>query len=260
MSRTAQRTHFAEFLDNVPGPFPWYLQRDARRLVGANGAFEWKPLGSEPPFTGMIGLHRKDGALVGVAAMYSCIRALGGTRFLAWSPVDASGPGAADRSMRFVIVDAERLKPTANADVHSLCKRLEVGRVPFWFDGGEEASVTLPTSLADGTHPIELPPAFAPIDEILALVRSTAPAALADAKESRVHLRVWSIRPSGSGAATVDVIPQDWFNEGDFDFDYEWVTRIARDPETGRLTGDGIRLGAFALDASGRKVTRWLAV
>ena len=56
----------------------------------------------------------------------------------------------------------------------------------------------------------------------------------------------------------VDVIPQDWFNHGKYDFGYQWVARIAR-TESGVLIGEGIRLGTFELDESGREVKRWLS-
>jgi len=59
------------------------------------------------------------------------------------------------------------------------------------------------------------------------------------------------------------VYPQDWFNHGNFDFGYQWLTRIARDTETGEITGDGIRIELFALDDSYRQLStdrlrRWL--
>jgi len=41
---------------------------------------------------------------------------------------------------------------------------------------------------------------------------------------------------------------QDWFNSLDLDFGYQWVTRVARHPETGRVHGDGIRIHPFVLD------------
>ena len=50
-----------------------------------------------------------------------------------------------------------------------------------------------------------------------------------------------------------DVIPQDWWNESDADFGYQWITRVGRDPKSGRLVGDGIRIEPFKLDASGRR-------
>ena len=50
--------------------------------------------------------------------------------------------------------------------------------------------------------------------------------------------------------------PQDWFNAGGFDYGYEWVTRVARDPRTGKVHGDGIRIGPFVLDATLRHLER----
>lgn len=72
---------------------------------------------------------------------------------------------------------------------------------------------------------------------------------------SRADLRLWIIHPRNN---SVEVIPQDWFNQADYDFGYQWVTRVARDPKTGRVVGEGIRLGAFVLDKTGRQIESWL--
>jgi hypothetical protein len=54
------------------------------------------------------------------------------------------------------------------------------------------------------------------------------------------------------GSGTLRLYPQDWFNDGRVDLGYQWVTRVARDPETGRIHGDGIRIDPFSLDDSMR--------
>ena len=48
-------------------------------------------------------------------------------------------------------------------------------------------------------------------------------------------------------AGTYELFPQDWFNSANLD-GYQWVTRVARDPQTGRIHGDGIRISPFVLD------------
>ena len=58
--------------------------------------------------------------------------------------------------------------------------------------------------------------------------------------------------------ATVEVIPQDWFNNGQYDFGYQWITRVGRDSKTKRIFGEGIRLGFFRLDETGRNIEKWL--
>lgn len=55
------------------------------------------------------------------------------------------------------------------------------------------------------------------------------------------------------------MIPQDWFNHGDYDFGYQWVTLVAREPGD-RIVGEEIRIGAFVLDETGRRVSEWLSV
>lgn len=55
----------------------------------------------------------------------------------------------------------------------------------------------------------------------------------------------------------VQVFPQDWFNEGNYDFGYQWITRVAR-CANGCIVGDGVRLGRFELDETNRRVKNWL--
>ena len=55
----------------------------------------------------------------------------------------------------------------------------------------------------------------------------------------------------------VEVFPQDWFNDGSYDFGYQWITRVNRRVD-GSIAGDGIRLGTFELDATNRMIKRWL--
>ena len=56
----------------------------------------------------------------------------------------------------------------------------------------------------------------------------------------------------------VDVRPQTWFTPGSHDLGYEWVTRVARDPTTDRIVGEGVRIPPFELDDDGESVRRLL--
>ncbi len=55
----------------------------------------------------------------------------------------------------------------------------------------------------------------------------------------------------------LQVLPQDWFNNGEYDFGYQWITRVARRAD-GSIFGDGIRLGRFELDETNRQIKGWL--
>jgi hypothetical protein len=56
----------------------------------------------------------------------------------------------------------------------------------------------------------------------------------------------------------IEVICVDWFNTEDWDLVYQWITRIARDPKTQKLVCEGIRIGLFQLDETGKKLDRWI--
>lgn len=49
----------------------------------------------------------------------------------------------------------------------------------------------------------------------------------------------------------IEVLPMDWWNHGDYDYGYEWASKIARDPKTGNVVGEGVRILPFLLDKSG---------
>ena len=69
------------------------------------------------------------------------------------------------------------------------------------------------------------------------------------------EVQLWCLQPRDG---VLDMLPQDWFNAGDFDRGYQWPTRAARDDKTRRIVGDGIRIEPFVLDESGRRIAAWL--
>ncbi|MGZ5148367.1 MAG: hypothetical protein ACXWCP_32945 [Burkholderiales bacterium] len=127
-----------------------------------------------------------------------------------------------------------------------------------WFNRSQErvyartapvAELELPWTLALGAHTIEVPAAFAGIDELLVI--SSYPAA----SKQDAALAFLSLRPA---ASTVEVLPQRWYTAADYEIGRQWITRIARDPVSGRIVGEGIRVKPFELDESGTNVEHWL--
>jgi len=57
---------------------------------------------------------------------------------------------------------------------------------------------------------------------------------------------------------TILVLPQRWWNETDVDFGYQWITRVSREPLSGLIVGDGIRIRSIVPDDSGLTVGHWL--
>ena len=89
------------------------------------------------------------------------------------------------------------------------------------------------------------------IEELLILCNSSAISARDDGINANLALLV--AKPNQS---SYQLFPQDWFNSSDSDFGFQWVTRVARDPQTGRVRGEGFRIDPFELDDTLRKVAR----
>ena len=244
----------AGLLAGTPGPSPWYLRRPDRSLPSARGALVWRPAGEAGDRAGQTLLVTPSGEPLLVLDFHCYVQPLGAPRFLVWHP---EGEGPAERrstpsAERFRVLDADTLAPIRDLDavvasMHATGMRSELA-------AGEVASVAVRTSLPDGRTRCAFPDAMHELDELLVLTHSTA-----EGEQRNYHdamsLRLWIIRPH---EGTIDVIPQDWFNRGDYDFGYQWVTRVAREPG-GRIVGEGIRIGAFVLDESGRRVSEWLS-
>jgi hypothetical protein len=108
----------------------------------------------------------------------------------------------------------------------------------------------LSPQLEAGVHPLSLPHDWSRFEETLAL---------ADHDDANgFHRMARAVFAFDWTKRQVEVFPQDWFNTGDYDFDYQWITRVARCAD-GRIIGDGIRLGSFELDNTNRRIRKWLA-
>jgi len=112
------------------------------------------------------------------------------------------------------------------------------------------AEMEISSRLTAGTHAVEVPTEFRGLEELL-LIGSYPAASKDDAACAVVVLH--------PRAGEVTVLPQSWFTANKFDIGYEWITRVTRDPVTGRIIGSGIRIGNFELTEDGTGLERWIA-
>lgn len=111
------------------------------------------------------------------------------------------------------------------------------------------AELELPWDLPAGNQKLAVPEELRGVDELLIISSYQA------AGKDEAACALFALRP---GAGTVEVLPQRWFTAGKYDIGRQWVTRVARDPSTGRIVGEGIRVGKFELNDAGTDVARWL--
>jgi len=218
------------------------------------GALTWRSAGEAPNASATTLLVAPTGEPLLVLDFHCYVTPLAPPRFLVWHSEGTLGDGdySASAAVRFRVFDADALTPIT--DLTATLSEMPAEKNGVGFSGGEVASVAVPTSLRDGQNRVDFPPEMHTLDEILVLANSTADLAAGNYWQEE-HLRIWIVRPRDGN---VEVIPQDWFNHGSYDFAYQGVTRIARDPSSGRIVGEGFRLDAFVLDKSNRRVAKWL--
>jgi hypothetical protein len=179
---------------------------------------------------------------------YCYVSAMKGTRFLVWFEQN-SAIGASmtpSTAIRLELLDADRLEVIEDVETASRELTMRRDRSRVWHRGGEVSACSVPAYLPAGTHRFPLPSEFREIDELLILAHCTTTA--------EMNLALHIVRPREN---TIEVIPQDWFNKGNYDFGYQWPTRVAREPVTRKIFGEGFRLGRFVLDETGHRIEQW---
>lgn len=240
-SKELQRAH--EALNGAPGPSPWYLQlQDAPQIRSSKAALQWSEPEEREPFLGKT-LLSSAGETVGIVGFYCYVKVLQDPLFVVWHKEEprSSGTVVAKKELRVSVIDSDLLEPIAN--VEEVCEGMDSTKEAAYFAEGVIDSVSIRAALDEGEHRQEFPESLRSLDELLVL-------------DSLEGLKLLVVNPPTD---SLTVFPQDWFNKGDFDFGYQWVTRVARDKDSGVIFGEGIRLGVFELDESNRSIARWLA-
>lgn len=201
-----------EALAKAPGPSPWYLR--GKTLSSERGDLRWES-GTQPD-GGATELRDPAGAILARCGFYCYVLPLEGTSFLVWTLQKQS----VAQTMRFWVVDTARLKP------------LDADLVPpsvIQINASDVSEAGIPASLPEGIHRVALLPGLASPKELLMWVH------LDDSSDR--PLKLWSVKP---GASELAVFQQSWFGSATYDLGYQWPTRVARDPDSGRVVGEGI--------------------
>jgi hypothetical protein len=179
------------------------------------------------------------------------VHPLEGSRILVWYAEVVEQGVLATSAIHFCLLDVARLQPIG--DLRAAASLLGKSR-RFYAEGGMIAEFAIPTDLDDGVHEVLIPSEFSSCGELLVLAHSTAQGRVENHFDT-MHLRLWVL---DCRSGKLEIVPQDWYNEGSYDFGYQWVTRVARLHDGVGVVGEGIRLGIFRLDDSLRKVDAWL--
>lgn len=223
-------------LEAAPGPLPWYGRSAGNRIYTQDLELEWA---CDEETRQSLLVERGTGEklvapVFGVGKPYLYSMSLSAERFVFWWQ-QRSRPGM--EAIQFRVFDANRLHPFEG------WRDAWDNKSDYLIAAPEIASFSISAELTDGAHRVALPEDFTVTDELLILVNRPA---------TGIDICIWRIDPANG---EITVLPQRWWNESDVDFGYQWITRVAREPASGLIVGDGIRISQFVLDASGLKLS-----
>src|SRR5512133_3412810 len=224
----------ATLVSSATGPAPWFWQTFPATRGASGKNYEWRYGGDQGELAYLVTLHLTDEPSRPRLALNTYCRPfpLADGLFGVWCPEG--------RNLRFTAFDPDSLKSFDFIEI--------VG----WFKNSAErifaltppvAEFEVPTTLPAGTHPFEFPEQFRSVEELLVITSTPC------TEPDRPSPAIFVLYPH---AGLLEVLPQQWFTPMKFDIGYQWITRLARDPESHRIIGDGIRIGTFELTDDGK--------
>ena len=228
-------------LRTPPGPTPWYATGFPPLRGPSNLTLVWRELRG-PKYATVTVPEGEDGPAFVAMGFHCYVFRVASDQILVWHH---AGPPARPDAVKVVLVNTTELRPLQDIPI------LEMWEVRV--DGGVVATVDLPVSLDQGRHEFDFPESMHAVPPFLMLVHTRPPGKSLPRGLGHIEA-IYDVEPR---AKKVEVVPLDWWNSGDFDFGYEWITQVARDPQTKMLVGDGFRIFPFLATADGKFVS-WI--
>ena len=188
--------------------------------------------------------------MVAILNFYNYVMKLDSSTLLIWS--QRSEMDYQTTPAVHLVVIRPGLLPSFGDDLEGAVSRMQrAAGVRLALTEPPSVSMYLNTGVTGANISAVFPKELQAIDELLILCNSSAIAPRDDGINANLALLVAKPRQS-----SYQLYPQDWFNSSDLDFGYQWVTRVARDPQTGRVRGEGFRIHPFDLEHTLRRATQ----
>lgn len=225
-------------LQKTIGPAPWYWNTFPTITSSVGREYGWKFWGKEGVFAYLVLFYALDDPdnirlVLNTYARPFCIS----PSYLGlWFPQD--------QTIQLRCFDPEALPSFSLIDFPADFKK---STETYYAKERAKAQAEISCQFSEGEHDILLPDEFASIEELLIIAGYKG--------EHNVPYALFEVHPKDH---KLIVRPQKWFTADRHDIGYEWITRIRRHPESGRLIGDGIRISSFELDEDGCFLSRSL--
>jgi hypothetical protein len=237
----SEKSRLQEIISKTTGLAPWYWKNFPVVTSESGKKCEWVHHGEEGQLAHLVTLHeagkRNDPLLA--LNIYCTPFEIGEGRFGIWCPDGRN-------MLRVVAFELDALKPFVFEEI--------VG----WFKQSTErifakvepaADFEFSAELNEGMQELSVPEPLRGVKELPMIARRGATG------DGDPACAVFVLYPH---AGLLEVLPQRWFNRKEFDVGRQWITRLARDPVSHRIIGDGMRIPAFRLSEDGRELDGWI--
>jgi hypothetical protein len=237
---TPNPTSIRQQLDRTIGPTPWYWKTFPAFQSPSGQKFLWTHQGSEGPLGYVISLALAQEPDQPRLALNTYCRPF----FVSPECLGIWCPEG--RSIRLTAFHPDQLKSFDLAEIAGWFKQSSdriYSKTPPLTD------FEIPLTLAPGMHKIEVPPALSTVDE---LIVPTSYKAMSN-DDPAFALFVLYLQ-----AGLVEVLPQKWFTNAQYQVGKQWISRAARDRDSGRIFGECFGVGTFLLEEDGCRLDEWL--
>jgi len=229
-----------EQLAHTIGPAPWYWKTFPSMVLNSGERALWEHHGEQGALAHIVSLAPEANRDQPRLALNTYTRAfpVGTDRLGIWCPEG--------RKLRFTCFDPGKMRS------------FDFSEIAGWFGKTSEriyaateplCDFDFPVNLGAGMHNLEVPPELRGIDELI--VPTTYPHDGQD--DPAMALFVFYFQ-----AGLVEVLPQRWFTAAQYQVGRQWITRVARDPQSHRIFGECFGAGNFLLEQDGLSLERWI--
>jgi hypothetical protein len=231
----------------VGGPTPWHLPKFPNGQ-STDGKRTWKNLELKTGEEFRVGLINERNEFLVLLGFYWYACALTSDLWLLWRQYrPESGLPDEPAEVQFRLLDAKGASPIEDVE-SALARSNHRNRVGICHNGKAVAEQNYLAAFPPDATTISVPSELVGAGNVLVLADIGSLAGY----KAEVHAAILDFEFRDQ---VVTSYPQDWFNKGSLDFGYQWISRVWRD-EKGRLCGEGVRIGEFRLDSTGRHLDR----
>jgi hypothetical protein len=227
-------------LERVVGPTPWYWKTFPAFHSAGGTRYVWTHHGGEGPVGYVVSLAPENEPEKPRLALNTYCRPFAASpKCLGiWCPEG--------RNIRVAGFDADALEAFDLAEIAGWFKqssdRIYAKTAPV-------ADFEVPLTLPPGMHKIEAPAEFAAVDEII------LPTSYKAMSQDDPAFALFALYLQ---AGLVEVLPQKWFTAAQYRVGKQWISRAARDRQSGRIFGECYGAGIFLLEEDGCRLAEWV--